>query len=251
MCNAPDEQDRGSSVLWTRLFNAFDFGLDDSPWCHVEVAQSETIQHKEVEMVEIATAYRSKDKEFMLTLKKSVIKGMKGHDVEDKKEAWDYMKRRVIMDDLHKFAIEKLGTDEPVQMGVGDLRSRLLVLTMKPIVHSKVAREFTERIIEAGKFKHVYYTSKFKTDTILKSQKQIFEEILESEIKVLKPKAILAFGEVFSEYGLHEVKEHLGIPILQTDLISPIIKSEDEDFVKEKKNIIWNDVKQIRKHYTK
>lgn len=215
------------------------------------MAQKETIQTKEVEVMEFVTAYRSKDKEFMGNLKQSVIKGMKGKSVEEKKSAWQYMERRVIMDDMHKYAIEQLETEESVQMGVGDLRAELLVLTMKPLVYSNVGRMFTEKIVEAGKFRHVYYTARYKVPTIFKKKKPIFDEILRSEIKVLKPKAILAFGEVFPEYGLHDVKEHEGIPIIQTNLISPILSSTDEDFVKEQKNIIWNDVKQIRKHYKK
>lgn len=215
------------------------------------MAKEKTIPIKEVEMMEFATAYRSKDKEFMGNLKQSVIKGMKGKSIDEKKAAWQFMERRVIMDDMHKYAIEKLDTEEAVQMGVGDLLANLLVLTMKPLAYSQVGRQFTETIIEAGKFKHVYYTARYKVPTVYKSQKEVFDEILCSEIKVLKPKVILAFGEVFPQYGLHTVKEHEGIPIIQTNLLSPILSSTDEDFIKEQKNIIWNDVKQIRKYYKK
>lgn len=201
--------------------------------------------------MEFVTAYRSKDADFMQNLKKSVIQGMRGHSKEEKKAAWEYMERRVIMDDMHKYAIEQLDTEEAVQMGVGDLRAGLLVLTMKPLIYSKEGRLFTEKIIEAGKFEHVYYTARYKVPTIYKSKKPIFDEILRSEIKVLKPKAILAFGPVFPEYKLHEIEEHEGIPIVQTNLISPLLESDDEEFIKEEKKIIWNDVKQIRKHYKK
>lgn len=199
----------------------------------------------------MSMVYRSKDKEFMDNLKKSVIKGMKGHSVEEKKAAWKQMERRIILDDMHKYAIEELETEEAVQMGVGDLRAHLLVLTMRPLYYSKEGREFTEKIVGAGKFKHVYYTARYKTAKPLKSQKETFDEILRSEIKVLKPKAILAFGQVFEEYGMNKVEEHEGIPIIQTNLISPILTSEDDDFIQEQKNIIWNDVKQIRPHYKK
>ena len=202
-------------------------------------------------MMEFATTYRSKDTDFMTNLKQSVIKGMRGHTKEEKKAAWDYMRRRVFMDDMHKYAIEQLDTEEPVQMGIGDLRSQLLVITMRPLTYSKEGREFTEKIVEAGKFKHVYYTARFKTPTIYKSKKPVFDEILRSEVKILKPKAILCFGEVFPEYGLHEVKEHEGFPIIQTNLISSLLGETEQENVKKIKNQIWSDVKQIRKNYKK
>lgn len=192
--------------------------------------------------------YRSKDKVFMRQLKKAVYHG--ADDEDEKRSTWEYISRRVVIDDLHKYAIEQLDRDEPIEMGHGDLHARLLVLTMKPIVFSKEGKELTETIVGAGKFKHVYYTAKYKTNTVYKIDIPTFETILESEIKILKPKAILCFGEVLP-VGSHQIEEYMGIPVMQTHLISKVLKASDDEEVRGLKNEIWNDVKQIRKHYRK
>lgn len=193
-------------------------------------------------------AYRSKDASFMRQLKKAAYRGT--DDQEEKQMTWEYISRRVIIDDLHKYAIEKLDTDQAIQMGHGDLHAELLVLTMKPIAFSKEAKELAETIIKAGKFEHVYYSARYKTPTVYKDDIPTFDEIMESEIKILKPKAIICFGDVLS-LGQHEVVEHLGIPVMQTHLLSHVLKPADGVDVKELKNEIWNNVKQIRKYYKK
>lgn len=200
--------------------------------------------------MDMDTPYRSKDVKFMRQLKKAVYKGMSEEDDEEKQLAWKHMERRVIMDDLHKYAIEQIDMDEPVQMGRGDLNAHLLVLTMKPLTQTKEGKILAETIIDSGKFKHVYYTAKYKTPTIYKNKVPIFNDLLDSEIKILKPKAIITFGEVLP-IGKRVVEEYLGYPVIQTHLLSKILNNSDADDVKKLKNEVWQDVKEIRKHYKK
>lgn len=192
--------------------------------------------------------YRSKDKTFMRKLKRAIYQGADSD--EEKEWTWEFMSRRVLTDDLHRYAVEELDIDELVDMGQGDLHAHLLVLTMKPTSLSQEGQELIRTIVGAGKFKHVYYTAKYKVARPLKSQVKVFDEILETQIKALKPKAILCFGEVLP-VGLHQVEEYMGVPVIQTHLVSTVLKEEDEEQQRKLKNEIWTDVKEIRKHYKK
>lgn len=187
--------------------------------------------------------YKSKDEDFMQKLKRSVYDGMRDMEPEDKKRAWKMMQRKVFLDDIHQIAIGKLEAKEPVYMGTGNYVPELAVITAKSLEFSKEARELVESIVKASKLSDVYYTGKYKTSRILKSHLEDHAEILDMEIKAIKPAAILAFGPVFPE----GTTEHLGIPVVQTHGLTTLLTSEDDEEKKKLKAEIWNDVKQIKK----
>lgn len=194
----------------------------------------------------MAVTYRSKDEEYMKRLKKSVFQGMKDMTLEDKRAAWKLVQRKVFMDDLHKVAIDRLDAQQPVYLGTGHLVPEVLVLTSKSLEFSKEAKDLVESIVKAARFDNVYYTGKYKCAKILKSQVDAYGDILEMEIKIVKPKVILCFGPVI-DANMHEVTEFNGIPAIVTHALSDVLNEEDDEVKAKIKATIWEDVKKIRK----
>lgn len=188
----------------------------------------------------MALAYRSKDTEFMTTLKRAVARGMADASKREKLTTWNYLKRRIVLDDLHRYAIATYRPGQPLYMGTGSLFPEVMVVTRTLVYLEEESRRLLDAILEAAQFRRVYLTAHQKTKTPIEAN---WTQFLGWQIRVLKPKAVLVFGSVFP-LPLGEIQEKDGYLLLQTYDLSKLMGEGEE--IRSVKQETWRHIRMLK-----
>jgi hypothetical protein len=190
-------------------------------------------------------AYKSKDIDYMRKLKKAVLRGMRGHMPEDKTYTWEYVRKQVTLDDLQAYAIGELG--KIVHFPTENYNAKIMIIFLqKP---DGVELEIVERMMNAAKVKKedVYITYLGKSETDTAEEGEVLEKVLDGEIRIINPELILSFGLNIHPQA-HTVVDFKDRKCLVTYDMDYIIK-ENETPLKERKQALWDDIKQLLAHY--
>lgn len=195
--------------------------------------------------------HRADDKLYNKSLKRAIYDLMESFSTSEAQHAWKTIQQTMIMNRLHEDLIKSLDISEPIYMGSGSYNPDLLVVTQKSKECSKETSDFLNLIKPGLWTNNIYYVGRYKHENPSRLHEDKFNEILNTQIKILKPKAILAFGSFFSETS-HLVCEHLYTPYIQTYGVYDFVMStqaQDELKVQNVKAQIWNDLRQIRDYF--
>lgn len=179
--------------------------------------------------------YRSKDKKFMDSIKKSVLSVTQGNDKDSRKYAIDFLKTYVRMDDLHLYAIKDF-PKSAFSFGDGSYSPDMMIVTKDPIdedTRSKLTRACSKAGIgeDSIYFAHLRFV---KTKKKQDARQKIFDKM----VHILKPKYILSFDNVTSDTYDELAQAHYIFPF-GTEVVSNPDK-------KEAKKDISNALKQIK-----
>lgn len=137
--------------------------------------------------------YRSRDKDFMNSIKKQVLEATKGQEKEDRKFAVDYLKTHVLIDDLYQLAVKKFPGKE-FEFGQGSYHPKVVVLTKDPISQehmTKLTAAWRKLKLEDS---DVFYTHVRFVKT--KKKQDIRKDIIEKLISMLSPDLLVTFDDV-------------------------------------------------------
>lgn len=180
-------------------------------------------------------AYRSKDTEFLTRLKRAVARGMTDASKREKLVTWHYLKRRIVLDDLHRYAVAAYRPGQPLYMGTGSLFPDVLLVTPTPVYLEEESRQLLDAILEAARFRRVYLTSHQKTKTPVEAD---WDRLLDWQIRLLKPKGVLVFGSIFP-LPIGEIQNKGESLLLQTHDLSELM-GEGEDVRRIKQETWWH-----------
>lgn len=191
------------------------------------------------------TAYKSKDVEYMQKLKKAVLRGMRGHMPEEKTYTWEYVRKQVTLDDLQTYAVSELG--KIVHFPTENFNAKLMAI----FLHTPSAEEIEilERMLSASNVKKedVYMTYMGKAAVDTAEEGAVLEKVLDGEISIVKPELILSFGLNIHPQA-HTVTDFKEAKCLVTYDMDYIMK-DNAIPVAERKQALWNDVKQLIQYY--
>jgi len=197
------------------------------------------------------TNHRSTDKIYTKSLKQAIYRLMNEHPTSEAQHAWKTIQQTMIMNKLHEELITSLNISEPIYMGYGSCNPDLLVITQKSRECSIETSDFLSLISPGLWTSNVFYTGRYKHQNPSKLNEDKFNEILDAQIKILKPKVILAFGPLLSD-DLHVLSEHLHTTYIQTFSVYDFVmatQAHDDSKVHNIKAQIWDDLKQIRGYF--
>lgn len=165
------------------------------------------------------------DKAWMDDMSDKIVKVTKGFDKSDRRYAYDFLRKHIVIDNIHQQAIRKF-RGKTIEFGTGSLNPIVVVVTKDPIT-----KEQKERLNQAWNrlsipTDEVYYAhlrfvkTKQKQDIRL----NIFNELLDA----LSPQFLLAFDGVPITYdGAQHAMNH---PI---DIVTdPNCKDERREMMK-------------------
>lgn len=190
-------------------------------------------------------AYKSKDIEYMRKLKKAVLRGMRGRLPDEKTYTWEYVRKQVTLDDLQTYAVGELG--KIVHFPTENFNARLMVIFLHP--PSAAELEILDRMMDAQQIKkddiYITYLGKAKVET--SEEGAVLEKVLEGEINIVKPELILSFG-LNIHPQTHTVTDFKQAKLLVTYDMDYVLKDHAIP-IHERKQAVWNDVKQLIQYY--
>jgi hypothetical protein len=138
-------------------------------------------------------AFRSSDKEYMDSLKTSVLHVTKGLEREDRKYALDYLRTHLKIDDLHQHALKHF-PGKTIVFGEGTFQPKVVVVTnnpIKPDEKEKLEKAWTKLRVPLH---DVYYAHLRFVATKKKQDRRL--EIFNKLLSILSPNVILSFDGV-------------------------------------------------------
>ncbi|MNO70507.1 hypothetical protein D3C76_613930 [compost metagenome] len=143
-------------------------------------------------------------------MSQSVVTVTKGFDKPDRKYAYNYLRKHVLVDEIHQLAIRKF-RGKTIEFGTGSLHPEVVVVTKDPIT-----KEQKERLVQAWKKldippDEVYYAHLRFVKT--KQKQEIRHDILNRLVQTLEPGFLLAFDGVRIDYDgdAYQTKDPISI----------------------------------------
>lgn len=193
-----------------------------------------------------SSAYKSRDVDYMTKLKKAILKGMRGRMPDEKTYTWEYVRKQVVLDDLHTYAIGALG--RIVKFPTENFNGRVMVVFLNPPSQQELDILYAMLKPVHAKKEDVYITYVNKAEIETEEDSKILQKVLESEISVIKPELILSFGPML-HHEMHAVTDFKDAKLLVTYDMDYLFKESETPLV-ERKKALWNDVKQLISYYT-
>lgn len=193
----------------------------------------------------MTTVYKSKDIDYMRTLKKAVLKGMRGKLPEEKEYTWEYIRKQVTMDDMHSYAISQLG--KLVKFPTENFNAPLMSIFLDPPTPREL--DILEKMTTAAGLakEDVYTTYLHKAEPDNPQELQTLDTILNSEISIVAPKLILSFGIKFGPEA-HKVLDFKNAKIMTTYDMD-YLNEDNEIPLDQRKRALWLDVQELIRHY--
>jgi hypothetical protein len=191
------------------------------------------------------TAYKSKDMTYMNSLKKAILRGMRGRSPDEKMYTWQYVRKQVTLDDLQSYAVSEIG--KIVHFPKENFNAKIMVVFLHPPTEMEI--EVLKRMMDASKVGaedvYITYLGKAKADTL--QEGQTLEKVLHSEISVIRPEMILSFGLNMHPHP-HVVTDFKEAKLLVTYDMDYITKDHTLP-LEDRKKALWEDVKQLMQYY--
>lgn len=198
--------------------------------------------------------YRSKDIEFMNNLKQAVYK-LEDNDGSSKSESFEYLRRFIVLQDLRKFANANNDLGYMPNYQHNDYLTDVDYMFVTASDHQDELALF-DNFIKASGITNYYRTSYNKFIGGNVKEVASLTKALASEISVVKPKAVVIFGQGVGKYlysdsaPLHQLIKVGDVPTITTSSLLQAVVS-DEVTGKRIKNAIWKDVQLLKAYVEK
>lgn len=195
--------------------------------------------------------YRSKDVGVMSEIQEAIYRLSNGA-VQEAAHSWEFIRRYIVIDDLRNFLIQSHLKDELdylpeyiPNLNLIDVDYMFITLT-----ETKEELKVFEAFLKATGITNYYRTSYTKSARKKIQYAKSLDSVLNSEIKVLKPKKIMVFDNgIMNRLGinsnLHEICDYHGIPCVTTFSIVKMLMSGKEKAGAYKAHM-WSDFTKLK-----